>query len=317
VTVTPLEDDTAILSPHDVIKKYDNTTATHGDGQLTFSEDDPSSSFRDDQEQRGGRLYGDRVVRDRPAKAQSVIPEKVTSKSTVRENFAATKGSIRAGLTRKSSIRDRNVAKVTDRPPASIDDIHFREISTDISPVFVSDSGLENKDDRTESTAIKDDRTKNMTNVFTFDSDEMLNTLINLQNQQQLVDEKYQQQQKGQQQQEGQQQLETQQQPKGQQQLQSRPKALIGRFVSGGMTDDLSRPIHNSREINSSNAINSDRHNSSSGCSHDVKSDCSISDKISSNEISISNASKTSLQPEVSGTTEKTKKRRRNPGKDK
>jgi hypothetical protein len=292
VTVTPLEDDAAISGSHDVIKTTDdnnNTTTKHEGTTATFSDGEDMSSLIDDQENnREGRVFGDRVIR---SKVQSANAKD------------------RSGSSVKSSIRDRKVSKDPVRADGSADGIVFRETSTPFATVVHKDSDLKNKDDQTEGyAAVKHEGLQNVATGFVFDSDEMLNTLIHLDHQkqpqqpqedkgqQQEVQQKHlqqqqeqkkeqqqeqeqkkeqqqqqqqeqkkeqqqqqqeqkkeqqqqQQEQKKEQQQQQQQEQKKEQQQRGQKQSRRRPTALNGRFVRGGPADS-SFPGNSSSEKN-------------------------------------------------------------------
>jgi len=318
VTVTPmLEDDAAISGSHDVIKTTDdnnNTTTKHEGSTATFSDGKDMSSLIEDQENnREGRVFGDRVILDRPGKVQSANAKD------------------RSGSSVKSSIRDRKVSKDPVRDDGSADGIVFRETSTHFASIIHKDSDLKIKDDQNAYAAIKHEGLQNVATGFVFDSDEMLNTLIHLdhQKQPQQQQEDKEQQEEGQQQQEQQQQQQKkEQQQRGQKQPRRRTTALNGRFVRGGPVDSsFPGNISSERNINIDNTgvrkqqhlvfkecnkINGDSENSE--CNGNGSSDNSNSN-IHNSSKDISNiSSNTTTDPTGTGLIGKTKKRPRNPG---
>jgi hypothetical protein len=320
VTVTPLEDDAAISGSHDVMKTTDdnnNTTTKHEGSTATFSDGEDMSSLKDDQENnREGRVFGDRVVRDRPGKVQSANAKD------------------RSGSSVKSSTRHRKVGKDPVRADGSADGIVFRETSTPFATVVHKDSDLNNKDDQIKGyAAIKHEGLQHVAGGFVFDTDEMLNTLIHLDHQkqpQQQQEDKEQQEQEVQQQQAQQQQQEQkkEQQQRGQKQPRRRPTALNGRFVRGGPADS-SFPGNSSSErninvdnrsagkqqqvvFNECNNINGDSENSE--CNGNGSSDNSNSTKDNSSKSSSFISGNNSTETTRTGSIGKTKKRPRNPG---
>jgi hypothetical protein len=311
VTVTPLEDDTAISGSHDVIKTTgdnNNTTTKHEGSTATFSDSEDMSSLKDDQENnREGRLFGDRVIRGKVQSANA----KDRSVSSV-----------------KSSIRDRKVSKERVRTDGSADGIVFREISTPFATVIHKDSDLKNKDDQKEYAAIKHEGLQHVAGGFVFDSDEMLNTLIHLDHQkqpQQPQEDKEQQQEGQQKHQQQQQEQNKKQQQMEQKQPRRRPTALSGRFVRGEPADS-SFPGNSSSEsninidnrgagkqqhliFNECNNLNGEVENSE--CNGNESSDNSNRNN-DNNSKNISISSNNSTDP--TGSIGKTKKRPRNPG---